>query len=186
MTWKFKRGYCALTITALLCTGTASYQWHTTACTALDVPLSFQPADLPSPSATADEVEEILFGHVRQSLPAEPAYEPTWAPASPVWTPLHHGDGLLLDEPPLQDPEVAASALVMPQIDEDATLSLTLQETCSASYWDDGDTPVLHQIAAPAAEMMANMEGTTCLAYPLPMFPAGCCWETTDWRHDHY
>jgi hypothetical protein len=151
----------------------ASYQWHTTACTALDdLPLGYQPADFSSPSATANEDEEILFGDVCQSVPAEPAYEPTWAPPSPVWSPLHHGDGLLLDEPPLQDPEVAASALLMPQIDEDAAVSLTGDQTSSLSSWDEGDTPVLHPVAAPAAEMMADMEGTTCLAYPLPVFPA--------------
>jgi hypothetical protein len=172
MTWKFKGGYCALTITALLCTGTASYHWHTATCTALDdLPSSFQAANVSSPSATADEDEDIPFGHLRQSVPAEPAYEPTWAPASSVRTPLHQEDGLLLDEPPLKDPEVAASALELPWMEEDAAVFLTWEQTCSASYWDDGDTHVLHPITAPAAEMMANMEGTTCHAYSFPVFP---------------
>jgi hypothetical protein len=78
--------------------------------------------------------------------------------------PLDHEDSSLLDELPLQDPEVASSTLMVPRIDEDAAVFLTLEETCSASYWDAIDTPLPHPIAAPAANMMANMEGTTYLA----------------------
>jgi hypothetical protein len=94
---------------------------------------------------------------------------------SPGAAPLHHDDGSLLDELLLQDPEVAASALAMPQIDEDAAVPLTLEETSSSSYWDDMHTPVPHPIAAPAADMMANMDGTTHLALPIFVFPAVCC-----------
>jgi hypothetical protein len=42
--------------------------------------------------------------------------------------------------------------------------SLTWEETGGLTYWDDTDIPALHPIAAPAADKMANMQGTTCLA----------------------
>ncbi len=56
-------------------------------------------------------------------------------------------------------------------------LSLTWEETRSLSYSDDTDTPALHPIAAPAADMMADMKGRTCLACPLPRVS---CWLLRD------
>jgi hypothetical protein len=89
---------------------------------------------------------------------------------SPGAAPLHHEDGLLLDEPPLEDPEADASALLLPQMEEDSAVSLTWKKTGSLSCWDDTDSPVLRPVAAPAGEMMENMEGTTCPAYFFTVF----------------
>jgi hypothetical protein len=108
------------------------------------MPPSFQPAVLSSPSATDDEDDEILFGLVRQSLPADPAYEPTEMPASPVWAPW-------------EEEEEAEAEAPLTWVGRGSLQSCTL-----ASIVDE-ETPVQHLVGAQVAQIIATVEGMDCL-----------------------
>jgi hypothetical protein len=123
-------------IGALLCTGMAN-DWHTATGTDLDdVPLSF----LSPASSTYDEDEDIFYGRMHQSLPAEPTYEPTWVPAYSV------------SPAPEQKTEEAEAFLTWAD-----TSSL---QSSSLAAMEDGETPVVDLVTEQADDMMAIAEGT--------------------------
>jgi hypothetical protein len=117
-----------------------------------DVHLSYQAADLSSPSATAGEDEEILFGHLRRQLPAEPVYEPTWAPAYPVSTPSE------------EETEEAEAFLTSADM-------CSLQSSSLASI-DDGESSVLDLVTDEVDDLLATAEGKKCSAHATLVLPA--------------
>ncbi len=105
-----------------------------------------------SASSTYDEEEDVFYGHVRGSMPAEPTYEPTCVPAYPVST------------PPEQETKEAEAFLTWAD-------TCSLQSSSIASI-DDGKSSVLDIVTQQVDELMATTEGTKCSAYATLVLPA--------------